>query len=288
MLPDLPSQLLRSFVAVVDCGSLAEAARRLDRSDSALSLQMSRLEDLVGQPLFDRDGRTLRLNQTGSQLLGHARAILARVDAARNDLAQVAPPLRIGIVQDFVGTVLRSAMADLRHRDPAALFEIYVAGTGDLLKQLGAGGLDIALCASTFLDDTNAISFQAAWFGNHDLLDRDVLPLVTVTPPCPYLAAAQSRLDKMGRAYRLAVITPSLDGARAAVEAGLGIACRTQTGIGLPRLNHAGRLPPLPPIPYGVAVRGGLRDDGKIAALLSEHLAQLARDDGQSHEGIAP
>ena len=280
MLPDLPTTLLRGFVTVVDCGSLAEAARRLDRSDSAMSLQISRLEDLIGQPLFDRNGRTLRLNQTGSQLLGHARAILARVDAARNDLARVSPPLRVGTVQDFVGTVLRGAMAELSKNDSAIMFELCVASTSELLKLIGSGDLDVALCSSQFLEEKSAVAFKADWFGEHQLLAQDVLPLVTVTPPCPFLAAAQSRLDEIGRAYRLAVTTPSLDGARAAVEAGLGIACRTEIGIGLPKLEHEGMLPQLPLIPYGVAVRSGFRDDYNVAGIFERHLRALERKTG--------
>ena len=102
MISDLPSPLLRSFIAVVDCGSLSSASVRIGRSESALSLQMTRLEDVIGRPLFDRNGRALKLNETGAQLLTHARAILERIDAARAELGQVAAiPVRIGIVQDL-------------------------------------------------------------------------------------------------------------------------------------------------------------------------------------------
>ena len=276
MIPDLPSPLLRTFVAVVDAGSLAQAARQRGKSESALSLQIARLEDLVGRKVFDRDGRSLRLNPAGEQLLGHARAILARIDAARAALARTAAPIRIGIVQDFAGEVLRATMADLRAADARVDLEVTVAGTGALLKLIGAGELDVALCATELIRAAQSVSLQAAWFGHPSLLEAEVIPLISVAPPCPYLSAAKAGLDAAGRAYRLAVVTPSLDGVRAAVAAGLGIACRTEASMGMPALDHGGQLPPLPEVRYAIASRTGFGQDRDVAAILHRHLAALA------------
>jgi DNA-binding transcriptional LysR family regulator len=277
MVPDLPSPLLRSFVAVVDCGSLAAAAARVGRSESALSLQMSRLEDIVGQALFDRDGRALKINQSGSLLLAHSRAILGRIDAARAELGPSAIlPARIGIVQDFVAPVLRPTLAKLRTGDPKVSFEIVIGSTAELLQALGEDRIDTALCASDLLGSGPVVTFPMAWFGQADPLDEEVLPLVSITPPCPFLAAAQHALDAGGRPWRIAVITPSLDGLRAAVAAGLGVGCRTIAGIGLPPLNDR-RLPLLPEIRYTVVERRHGKDGpGPVAAQMLAHLAPLA------------
>ena len=275
MIPDLPSPLLRSFIAVADCGSLAAAATRVARSESALSLQMSRLERIVGQPLFDRDGRALKLNRAGCLLLAHARSILTRIDAARAELASsTAPPIRLGMVQDFVQPVLRPTLADLRRIDPDATFTIVIGSTSELLQEMGDDRIDTALCAADPVVGSADVTVPMAWFGDAGLLAKDVLPLVSILPPCPFLKAAQQALDAIGRPWRIAMTTPSFDGLRAAVEVGLGIGCRTEAGIGLhPLVNTA--LPALPGIAYSVIERRPKQGDQNPAARMKKHLTAL-------------
>lgn len=252
MIADIPSPLLRTFVAVVDCGSLAAAARR---SESALSLQIARLEHIVRQPLFDRDGRALRLNHTGGLLLAHARSILGRIDAARAELAPgTAVPVRIGVVQDFVAGVLRPTLADVLAATPGAAFSIVIASTAELLQAIGEDRIDAALCAGEPFGANIVTRLPMKWFGYPDLLLGDVVPLVGITLPCPFLLAAQRVLDAAGRPWRMALTTPSLDGLRAAVEAGLGITCRTEAGFCLPAMSGTS-LPQLPEIAYSIVER---------------------------------
>ena len=279
MIQDIPSPLLRSFIAVADCGSLAAAAVRVARSESALSLQMSRLERIIGQPLFDRDGRALKPNEAGSLLLAHARAILNRIDAARADMTDVArPPIRLGMVQDFVSSVLRPTLAELHAADPKTHFTIVIGSTAELLQAMSEDRIDTALCSGDPMMGGYSIRLPTEWFGTRSALDRPVLPLLTVTPPCPFLKIAQQTLDAIGRPWRIAMVTPSLDGLRAAAEAGLGIACRTIAGIGLPPLEDNG-LPGLPPITYGVIERRVKETgSGPAARHMKAHLAKLIDD----------
>lgn len=277
MILDLPSPLLRSFVAVVDCGSLAAAAARVGRSESALSLQMTRLEDIVGRPLFDRDGRALKLNQTGGQLLSHARAILGRIDAARAELGQTAAlPVRFGIVQDFVDSVLRPTLAELRAEAIDRTISVVVGGTAELLQAMSEERIDCALYAGEAVGAATMHRLPVRWFGEAALAAAEVIPLVGITPPCPFLKAAQQALDGGGRPWRMALVTPSLDGLRAAVQAGLGVTCRTAAGMGLAPLPN-GHLPNLPDISYSVAERRhGKEGAGEVARKLSKHLVSLA------------
>ncbi len=78
--------LLRSFVAVIDCGSIQLAAARVGRSQSAVSMQIKRLEEDVGRHLFQREGRNLRPNPAGEDLLIHARRLLRLSDDAMASL----------------------------------------------------------------------------------------------------------------------------------------------------------------------------------------------------------
>lgn len=279
MLPDLPSPLLRSFVAVADCGSLAAAAIRVSRSESALSLQMQRLEDIVGQPLFDRDGRALKLNGTGSWLLAHSRAILARIDAARAELdAASRPPIRLGVVQDFVSQVLQPTLSDLRGDDGAARFSIVIGSSSELLQAMSEDRIDTAVCAGDLVAGGIAGTvLPMAWFGDARLLEDEVVALVSITPPCPFLSAATRALDAIGRPWRLSLVTPSLDGVRAAVAAGLGIACRTEAGMGQIALTGAG-LPELSDIRYSVIEkRPGKTGPSKAAFRMAAHLSTLGQ-----------
>ena len=274
MILDLPSPLLRSFVAVVDSGSLTAAALRIGRSESALSLQMARLADIVGQPLFSRDGRSLKLNQTGARLLPHARAILARIDAARTELGQTVAPLRLGMVQDFVEPILRPVLAGLEP-EASQTMTVIIGSSADLVLAMGEDQIDTALVAGDLPGAVATRRLPVHWFGVPSLADAEILPLLAITPPCPYLALAQHALDRLGRPWRLALVTPGLDGLRAAVQAELGITCRSQPGIGLPALTGT-MLPQLPEMTYAVAERRrGKSGPSAAARLMAERLAAI-------------
>ncbi len=278
MLPDIPSPLLRSFVAVVDHGSLAGATARIGRSESAISLQMSRLEDIVGQRLFDRNGRALKLNDAGGLLLAHARVILGRIDAARIDLGEKdTPPVRIGIVQDFVGSVLRPTLADVRaaHAQVSPM-TIVIGSTTELLLALSEDRIDSALCAGEAFGKSVTVRLKMKWYGDPELLENDILPLIGITPPCPFLKAAQDALDLIGRPWRLSLVTPSLDGLSAAVEAGLGLTCRTEIALDLPPLPQS-TLPPLPEIAYSVIERRRSKSKpNPVTQIMINHLKKSA------------
>lgn len=273
MINDIPSPLLRSFVAVVDCGSLSSAAARIGRSESALSLQMARLEDVIGRTLFDRDGRALKLNETGAHLLTHARAILARIDAARADLGHpVASPIRIGIVQDFVDSVLQPTLTELRDGMAGRPITVVIGSSAELMQAMSEERIDTALCAGDVVGAMVTYRLPVQWFGDPVLAAAEVVPLVGITPSCPFLKAAQQSLDSVGRPWTMALVTPSLHGLRAAVQAGLGITCRTTAGLDLLPLP-TGHLPDLPDIAYSIVERRG--GNSEIAHNLSRHLAML-------------
>src|SRR6202012_4020286 len=102
MVVNLPTELLRSFAAIVDAGSMLRATERVFVTQSALSLQMKRLEDLVQTPLFQREGRRLNLTPAGENLLGHAREILDANDRAVRSLSgdTLAGPIPIRLLED--------------------------------------------------------------------------------------------------------------------------------------------------------------------------------------------
>src|SRR3954466_10347325 len=123
---DLPLELLRTFVGTVDMGSMARAARVVGRTPSAVSLQMSKLGELVGHPLFRREGRSQVLTRAGDLLVPHAREILSASERAIAALAdeRLEGPVRLGTVQDLADQVLPRALADFAQQYPGVSLEV--------------------------------------------------------------------------------------------------------------------------------------------------------------------
>ena len=246
---NVPTNLLRGFVAIIDSGSMLGAADSVYVSQSALSLQIKRLEELVQQPLFVREGRRLVLTDRGQVLLNYARRLLALHDEAVAAVAapDLAGPVRIGMVQDFAETLLAGLLAQFAELHPDVHLFARIAGTAEMLDLLDRGQLDIVL---GYGDVGAPNAFGAApmvWHGDAAAAERDVVPLVVLEKPCRFREAAIAALDASGRRWRLAVETPNLSTLRAAVTAGLGITCRTPIFLREANPIMSG-LPPLPSI----------------------------------------
>lgn len=278
MVVSLPIDMLRSLIAFADVGTLRQAAERVHRSASALSLQMDRLERLSGLVLFERRGRTLALTAAGELLVSHAREILDRHDAAVAVLqgAAKAGEARLGLVQDFAEPLLVGILSRLRAMQPLAQVGIQVGPSAELRAALLSGALDVALAVCDGRQKPIRVD-RPVWLGDARLIWQNRLPLVLLAPPCPFSDAARAALESMGRSYHVALQTPSLLGMRAAIEAGLGIGCRT-------RLFAAGRLPVLddPNLPdlaeiaYAVLRARRLGPAGaSLAAIVEEAVAEL-------------
>lgn len=255
MAVNLPTELLRSFAAIVDSGSMLRATERVFVTQSALSLQMKRLEETVQAPLFHRDGRRLVLTPVGQSLLAFAREMLATNDRAVAALTggALAGPARVGLVQDFAETLLSGVLTQFTHLNPDVQLQVRVGGSQELLDLLKADRLDVVLCMGAG-DDAAAIRVAPTiWMGDEALLEADVLPLAILEEPCRFRDAALAALKAAGRDYRVVLETPSLSVLRAAVVAGLGVTCRTEM-FSDRRLTDCG-LPALPSVGYASHTR---------------------------------
>ena len=226
---NLPTTILRSFVAIVDAGSMLSAAEKVFVTQSALSLQIKRLEELVQQELFTREGRRLTLTASGTVLLDYARRVLNLHDEAVETITsgKLAGPVRIGMVQDFADNLLTGLLARFLDLHPHAQIYARVAGTADLLQMLERGQLDI-IVGYAAADDPSAVKVSPlSWFGPSDLAQREVIPLAVLEKPCRFREAAIAALDAAGRPWRITIESPNLSTLRAAVKAGLGLTSRT-------------------------------------------------------------
>ena len=143
----LDSDLLRSFLAVSETGSMTEAADRIGRTQSAVSLQIKRLEALLDQPVFDRHGRGVRLTPTGEQLLPTAREITARLDHTLRSLsaAEITGRLRLGIPDDHSREPLTRIIADFTRAHPGIDLEVTCDLSDRFRRALDQGVLDLAV-----------------------------------------------------------------------------------------------------------------------------------------------
>lgn len=286
---NLDMDVLRTFVTGIDLGSFAKAATRLGRSPSAISLQLRKLEDQVGQPLLRRNGRGLALTEPGEMLLGYARRLLDLNDAA---VSAVAVPglsgwVRLGLPQDFTETGLPTVLARFARLHPAVRVEAHVERDAVLRAEVEAGRLDLALVwevTPAAGEGSPVAELPMVWVGKRaeaGLAAHRPLPLALFGPPCLFRHAATESLDAAGIPWRVAFSSPGLAGLWAAVSAGLGVTVRTPHGVP-PSLRpldpgEAG-LPPLPRLALRLARRAGRNDPAveRFAALLCEAFAAPA------------
>ena len=279
MAVNLPTELLRSFAAIVDSGSMLRATERVFVTQSALSLQMKRLEETVQSPLFHRDGRRLTLTPAGQSLLSYARDMLAINDRAVAALTgdALAGPARVGLVQDFAETLLTGVLSRFAQLNQETQLQVRVGGSAELLELLASDRLDVVLCMGPE-DDAAAIkTAPMLWLGVPGLAELEVLPLAVLEPPCRFRDAALAALEAAGRPYRIVLETPSLSALRAAVESDLCITCRTD--VVLKRPIDPAEAPSLPALPRVAYVRHTRPEPhptvGRLAELIRTAVLEL-------------
>ncbi len=246
----LPIEVLRSFVAIVDCGSMLKASERVFLTQSALSLQVKRLEELLQQPLFHRDGRRLVLAPAGEVLLPYAREMLSLSDQAISAVSGGAldGPVRVGMVQDFAETLLTRILAQFAALHPDTALHARIGGTLELLDELEKDRMDLLIGFSEPGSKAEVRVEPMVWIGDPDLASHEVLPLAVLEKPCRFREAAITALEAAGRPHRIVLETPNLSTLRAGVDAGLGLSCRTPLFHAADFDAEAAGLPPLPQV----------------------------------------
>lgn len=234
MLPvNLDIDLLRSFALGMELGSFARAADRLGRSPSAISLQLKKLEEQVGETLVAKQGRGLVPTEAGEILLGYARRILDLNDEARaavRGTAKLEGWVRVGVPQDFAETWLPGLLGQFARIHPRVRVEARVDRGADMTQAVDRGELDVALTWGAYGRPRAEIVArrEIAWIGTEGFLHEpaEPLPMIAFDPPCAFRKAAVDALDRQGIAWRHAFSSPSLAGLFAAVTAGLGVTAR--------------------------------------------------------------
>ena len=266
---NLPTDLLRTFLTVADLAGFTAAGAALGRSQPAVSLQVKRLEELVGVELFQRTQRGLTLTEAGRTLRGYAREMLSLNDEA---LARLAEPrvegnVRLGMPYEFASSILPEILGRFAEVYPDVALEVSCQLSRDLRARFQSGELDLAFVARSAEEATaDRPEWQEAvvWVGGPRLgvEQRSPLPLVVAPEGCLYRERMTRALDSQCLPWRIVYTSPTLGGIRAGVVAGLGITALAQSTLpeGVRILGPGPRLPALPPLAIDLlyeTTRGG-------------------------------
>ena len=264
---DIDTALLRTFVLLAESRSFSRTGVRIHRSQSAVSSQIKKLEDLLGRTLLERDTRNVRLTADGERLLGYARQMVTMADSmlARFRAAEVEGEVRFGSPEDFASAYLPEILGAFAETHERVLLHVSCALTLRLIEQFEAGEHDLVIvkqdpgdlhpgCRPLWRE-------HLVWVGRGGDLEperfaavreelaarRRPLPLVLSPAPCVYRSRATAALDAAGVAWTSVYASPSHAGCAAAVKAGLGYAVmpRAMVPEGLSALGEAEGWPPL-------------------------------------------
>lgn len=222
---------LQCFLAVADTGSITRAAERVGRTQSAMSQQMTKLENLLGKSLFIR-GKLFSLNNEGEIFLGYARQIfrLHREVIDRFKEPELEGEVRFGMPENFASIYLSDMLVDFARIHPRIFLNIECDLTLNLFERFKRGEFDLVLvkmmCPDYFPNGLDVCTEKLSWIGhvNHVMNDKNKpIPLVLSPQPCVYRARAIKALDDAGIKWRIVFSSPSYAGTLAAVKAGLGV-----------------------------------------------------------------
>jgi DNA-binding transcriptional LysR family regulator len=267
---NIPTELLRTFVAVFDMRSFTRAAQSLGITQPAVSAQVKRLQQLIGGELMDKSAPGVTLTPMGEHALSYARRMLAINDqilSLSGVPAAAAHSIRVGVPGDFVGATLWRTLARSRDARPDLRFHVKSSPSEFLLRDVRDGELDLAITVSAAAphDDARFHWIEQLVWVRAPLTEIDPgapVPLVTHGDKCVAHRRVAEALERAGRAYNLPFTETSLTSLNAAVGAGLGVMalprCVSQ-GPDLVVWNDA-PLPELPAIVCNVCVRAGAHE----------------------------
>lgn len=227
---NLDLELVRTFVTIAGMGNFTRAGETLRRQQSTISLQIQRLEDALGQKLFERNPRSVRLTCEGRIFLGYATRLLDLNDdlVSRVTDPQMQGVVRMGTPENFATCHLTEPLARFVQAYPAVELDVTCDPTLNLLDRFRKKAFDLAFVRQERCADAGGIRVwrePLVWVtSDHAFLSiKGSVPLVASPAPCVFRKRAIEGLAKIGRSWRIAYTCGSLAGSLAAVKAGLGI-----------------------------------------------------------------
>ena len=269
---------LRSFIAIAETGSFTKAAEVVHRTQSAVSMQMKRLEERLERPIFARDGRASKLTEDGQRLLDYARRIVKlnmETIAAFSD-AELSGRVRLGVPDDYADRYLPEIMARFSRAYPSVELTVICEPSVDLIERIDANEIDLAIvtnCESKRPSETFRRE-RLLWVtsNRHPTHLEEPLPLALGRPTCSWRRVAVERMESIGRPHRILYSSSNAGAVAAAVLAGLAVSVLPESGLrpGMRVLTAAEGFPELPSCRIGL-VRNA-HESSALANALAEHI----------------
>ena len=282
----LEIDVLKTFIAVAETGSVKHAAERVARSPAAVSMQMKKLERLFGAPVFHRTEGAMRLSDSGDRLMPHAHRIVEANDTALTALLSpnMHGMVRIGLCLENIETRMPEILAGFSRAHSSVTVNIIAGDAQELATMLASGALDIAILTTgggaPHLEKDRLLYEQPLVWATHKNSQRTgESPLQIAVAPlgCPWREAALDALKRAGIEYRIAYLSNVSESQLSAVRADLAVAA-------LPASRVINSTQPicangdLPKLPYTqMVLRMSDRPDANTQALATQILAAFKR-----------
>ena len=269
---------LRTFIAIAETGSFTKAADVVNKTQSAVSMQMKRLEERLERPIFARDGRASKLTEDGARLLDYARRIVklnVETIAAFSD-AELSGRVRLGVPDDYADRYLPEIMARFSRAYPSVELTVICEPSVDLLERIDVNELDLAIITNCESKRASEIfrRERLLWVtsNRHSTHMEQPVPLALGRPTCTWRRIAIEQLESIGHPYRLLYSSSNAGAVAAAVLAGLAVSVLPESGLrtGMRVLNAAEGFPELPSCRIGL-VRNA-HDSSALADALAGHI----------------
>lgn len=234
---NLDSDLLRTLVAISDAKNFTKASKIVGRTQSAVSVQMKKLEDIVGECLFERGPRGVTLTLPGEQLVKDAKRIISLLDQAVSSLQS--DPLdgfvRIGIPEEYGGTILPSVLSTFSKMHPKVEVTVHSASSSELRRAFDTGELDLIVIHedAAMIGGEVLVNDPLVWVTSdtHIQHECDPMPIATCERGCWWRSWAIDTLDQRQTNYRVAYESNSIYGLQTAVSSGIAVAVLSQSQV---------------------------------------------------------
>jgi DNA-binding transcriptional LysR family regulator len=255
MARNLDVSLLRAFVAVVDAGGMTAATGILNLTQAAVSQQIKRLEENLGEELIIRDRKGVALTKAGERLFGRAKRMLAMNDEIWTEMTtpEFEGEVRLGIPSDIITTYLPAFLKDFARSYPRVRITLVSGSTAELRAKLTAGKVDVVLATELACDANgeNLVMDRLVWVGARggEAAWQRPLPVSIGCSDCAFRAPIREALQKAGIEWRSAFDATNTSAQVATIAADIAVMAWMASTVpsGLEVLGSDSGLPPLPP-----------------------------------------
>ncbi|WP_306027412.1 LysR substrate-binding domain-containing protein [Stappia sp. MMSF_3263] len=284
--PLIEMDLYRTFLLIAETGSFSKTSEIIGRTPSAVSMQIKKLELLLGVAVFAREGRSVRMTAEGEALLGYARRILLLNEeaVAMFRSPEIEGEVRFGAPSDFGTRFLPNILTRFARSHPGVNVDVHLDGSPPLQQKLKDSQLDLILYTARPDSDLArggeiVYTEPLAWAGLEGgvAYSRDPLPLALSVSGCPWRKAARIALDKSDHPYRIAYQSFHSAGQEAALLADLAIA-PFPTSVITPPLQKLDDRHGLPEIGDYHLILKEAGNAGKATAAFASHVVACFRE----------